>query len=435
VLGSISMSRALTLFLIAALNFAGEVNAQQQNGSAVATREQQIEAEQRQKATTLTSGTLPHKERLFLKTMNRISDALQVGPVHVQVGGLPGGAGLSAGPGLEWRSRSDDIRLGTSLIGSVNQYYMGRSGLLLPNLADRRLSIGVFGAYSYAPTLDYYGPGPDSLKANRTDYLEEDTSVDLRFRWSPPRTHVSWDANLGLLFVNVGPGTSSSIPSTETVFGPAQAPGIDVQSNFARAAYLIDVNYLDSGIDYGNILFDYRNAPFDYRHVPLNPHKGIRAVAGWQQYFDIVHGDFSFGRLSADAEGYIPFWNKKRVIALHAGTELSYHRDDQVVPFYLQPTLGGPDDNRGFRRYRFYDENVIRLNAEYRWEVTSGFNLAAFGDAGKVFNKPGQISLSNLESSVGFGLRFTTYKRLLARIDTGFSHEGFQVWLQLRYPF
>jgi outer membrane translocation and assembly module TamA len=139
--------------------------------------------------------------------------------------------------------------------------------------------------------------------------------------------------------------------------------------------------------------------------------------------------------LSADAEGYIPFWNKKRVIALHAGTELSYHRDDQVVPFYLQPTLGGPDDNRGFRRYRFYDENVIRLNAEYRWEVTSGFNLAAFGDAGKVFNNPGQISLSNLESSVGFGLRFTTYKRLLARIDTGFSNEGFQVWFQLRYPF
>ena len=434
-LGPISMPTAVTLFLIAAVNFADELNAQQQSGSAVATRQEQIEAEQRQKATTLTSETPPHEERLFLKTMKRISDVLQVGPVHVQVGGLPGGSGLSAGPALEWRSRSDDIRLGTSLIGSVRQYYMGRSGLLLPNLADRRLSIGVFGAYSYAPTLDYYGPGPDSLKENRTDYLEENTSVDLRFRWSPPRTHVSWDANLGLLFVNVGPGTSSSIPSTETVFGPAQAPGIDVQSNFARAAYLIDFNYLDSGIDYGNILFNYRNAPFDYRYVPLNPRKGIRAVAGWQQYFDIVHGDFSFGRLSADAEGYIPFWNKKRVIALHAGTELSYHRNDQVVPFYLQPTLGGPDDNRGFRRYRFYDDNVIRLNAEYRWEVTSGFNLAAFADAGKVFNKPGQISLSNLESSVGFGLRFTTYKRLLVRIDTGFSHEGSQVWFQLRYPF
>src|SRR5262245_39380814 len=173
------MSAAQQLFLIGAVNFAGELNAQQQNGSAVATRAEQIEAEQRQKATTLTSDTPPHKERLFLKTMNRIPDFLQMGPVHVQVGGLPGGAGLSAGPALEWRSRSDDIRLGTSLIGSVRQYYMGRAGPVLPNLADRRLSIALFGAYSYAPTLDYYGPGPDSLKENRTDYLEENTSVDL----------------------------------------------------------------------------------------------------------------------------------------------------------------------------------------------------------------------------------------------------------------
>jgi hypothetical protein len=29
-----------------------------------------------------------------------------------------------------------------------------------------------------------------------------------------------------------------------------------------------------------------------------------------------------------------------------------------VVPFYVQPTLGGPDDLRGFRRFRFRDDNA-----------------------------------------------------------------------------
>ena len=113
-LGPISMSTAVTLFLIAAVIFAGELNAQQQSSSAVATRQGQIEAEQTQKAATLTSDTPPHEERLFLKTMKRISDVLQLGPVHVQVGGLSGGAGLSAGPALEWKSRSQQYNAVTS---------------------------------------------------------------------------------------------------------------------------------------------------------------------------------------------------------------------------------------------------------------------------------------------------------------------------------
>ena len=39
------------------------------------------------------------------------------------------------------------------------------------------------------------------------------------------------------------------------------------------------------------------------------------------------------------------------------------------VPFYLQRTLGGPDDLRGFRHLRFRDRNALLLQAEYRWEI------------------------------------------------------------------
>ena len=235
--------------------------------------------------------------------------------------------------------------------------------------------------------------------------------------------------------MNVGPGTSSHIAPTPSVFGPAEAPGIDEQSDFFRAGYFIDFDYRDIFLEARRYIDTPPPDSRRFRDIFLDARQGTRVIVGYQQYFDLVHDRYSFGRLVADVEHYLPFYNKKRVIALYAGTELSYHPEDQVVPFYLQPTLGGPDDNRGFRRYRFYDENLIRLNVEYRLEVCYGFDIALFGDAGKVFNKPAQISLSNLESSVGFGLRFKTPLKAAMRIDTGFSHEGFQTWVQFNYLF
>ena len=94
----------------------------------------------------------------------------------------------------------------------------------------------------------------------------------------------------------------------------------------------------------------------------------------------------------------------------------------------MQPTLGGYDDLRGFRPRRFYDENSFVLNAEYRWEICTGLDMAVFGDAGKVFHRPGDFNLSHLQPSAGFGLRLNNQQSTVMRLDTGFSREGFQVW-------
>src|SRR5262249_10897845 len=139
---------------------------------------------------------------------------------------------------------------------------------------------------------------------------------------------------------------------------------------------------------------------------------------------------FSFNRLSAVGEHYIPFWNQKRVIALRGSTILNFHSDHQVVPFYLQPTLGSDTELRGFRRYRFYDENSIALTAEYRWEISTGLDMALFADSGEVFHRPDDFKLSEMDASAGFGLRLKNLRRVVARLDMGFSREGFQVWLK-----
>jgi outer membrane protein assembly factor BamA len=97
--------------------------------------------------------------------------------------------------------------------------------------------------------------------------------------------------------------------------------------------------------------------------------------------------------------------------------------------------LGGSDDLRGYRPFRFYDNNSLVFNAEYRWEVFSGLDMALFADAGKVYPRWQQTNFENLEASFGFGFRFNVRNDVFLRIDTGFSHEGFQVWFKFNNVF
>ncbi|MBL8222062.1 MAG: hypothetical protein JNL62_22685, partial [Bryobacterales bacterium] len=93
------------------------------------------------------------------------------------------------------------------------------------------------------------------------------------------------------------------------------------------------------------------------------------------------------------------------------------------------------DDLRGFRPFRFADRNMVLYNAEYRFEVFAGLDGAIFADAGKVFPRRGMLNFRDLEGSVGFGLRFNVKNATFLRIDTGFSHEGFQVWFKFNDVF
>src|SRR5262249_60670823 len=126
----------------------------------------------------------------------------------------------------------------------------------------------------------------------------------------------------------------------------------------------------------------------------------------YDRYYAEDPSIFSFNRLSAVGEQYIPFLNQKRVIALREKAVFSFHSGDQVVPFYLQPTLGSDTELRGFRRYRFYDENSIAFTAEYRWEIGNGFDTAAFADFGQVFHRPDEIFTFGMECLGGFWFQF-----------------------------
>ena len=138
-------------------------------------------------------------------------------------------------------------------------------------------------------------------------------------------------------------------------------------------------------------------------------------------------------RLDLDATQYIPFFNRTRVIALHGASSLTTTNGTQQVPFYLQPTLGGPDTLRGYRFQRFYGNNSTMVTAEYRWDASPIVQMVAFADGGKGVRHAGSSGTSTAcKRDVGFGLRFKNITRKTSSaFDTGFSHEGFQIWFRV----
>ncbi|MGH9675304.1 MAG: BamA/TamA family outer membrane protein [Bryobacteraceae bacterium] len=69
-------------------------------------------------------------------------------------------------------------------------------------------------------------------------------------------------------------------------------------------------------------------------------------------YRDSTKG--SHRRIDLRAQQYIPFFSKQRVIALRGYTAMTDARSGHRIPFYLQPTLGGPDTMRGFHPFRYH---------------------------------------------------------------------------------
>ena len=94
------------------------------------------------------------------------------------------------------------------------------------------------------------------------------------------------------------------------------------------------------------------------------------------------------------------------------------------VPFYLQEFLGGSHTLRGFASFRFRGTDSLLLQAEYRWEPAGALEFAAYVDAGQVAARTADLSLSELRTSYGVGLRIKSWQAVMIRMDLAWSEEG-----------
>ncbi|MEO8593250.1 MAG: BamA/TamA family outer membrane protein [Candidatus Solibacter sp.] len=320
------------------------------------------------------------------------------------------GSGFTIGPTYTKPMWDGKLNLLVDARAAVNQSYGGRVELSAPHLFNDRAFVTFSTQHRNISEMPYYGSGPDSSKTGRSDYRLEDTNFETR-----PGVRIFRGLSAGLigsyLAVNTGPGHATLYASTEEQFGPAAAPGIDRQTNFWRGGVFVE---------------------YDWRDQTSYPTSGGRYSAQYVRNLDRNLGAYSFLRLDLDASQYIPLFNRTRVFALHGSSSLTTAGNGQLVPFYLQPTLGSSNTLRGYRFNRFYGDNSVMINGEYRWFCSPAVDMAVFADAGKVFQRWEQWNFHHLESDVGFSVRFKgRAARPAFSFDTGFSHEGFQIWFRV----
>jgi hypothetical protein len=380
------------------------------------TRAGQIELQREQKAASLKPQTPEKGETILNRIQNNQLFERITGEIEgwrIKMGGLVPYSGFSLGPEYYRHLLHEQAIFQTTLVASYKEFYKLDSSFRLPALADDHAFASLEGMTLSYPRVDYYGPGPNSQKTGRSDYSLEETGFTATAGVKPLR-HFQIGATGGYLLTHVGPGDDDALAQTDQIFTPQTTPGLFNASNFA---------------DVGGFL------QYDWRDHPGDPAHGGFYTARYASFDDVRRGAYGFQRLDLQAQQYFGFLNDQHVIALRARVETTQPWAGGQVPFYLQPTLGGPDDLRGFRAFRFYDNNAAVLNGEYRWNLIGSVGMALFVDAGQVYDKWQQINFRSLHHDYGFGFRVKSGNAVFMRVDTAFSREGVYVWARFNSIF
>jgi outer membrane protein assembly factor BamA len=332
---------------------------------------------------------------------------------HPGIGGLATGSGIAIGSDFRKEGLAGGINLKASAKASLRHYQKYEFGVEIPRIANHEVFLEFNGRQRNYPQEDFYGIGSNSSKADRTDYRLEDTSFTAT-AGVRPKLWLTAGLRGGILNTNTGHGTDTRYQSTENVFSETAAPAVGSQPHYYQSGAFVDV---------------------DYRDNRLNPRAGGHYVANVTSFKDHSLDQFSFNQFDIEAQQYFPFFNKRRVIAVRALATLTQTPNDQQVPFFMLPALGGSESLRGFQQFRFHDRNRVLMNLEYRWEVFSGLDMALFGDAGQVAKEVSDLSLNHLKTSYGIGFRFNTARSVFLRLDVGRSNEGQLIFLKFGHVF
>ena len=410
-------SRRFAMFLaVSSVAISIAARAQDVSSSSATPRAQAVIDAEQEKAKNLQPQEPPHGE---LKFDHIEKDVL--GPVFntngpsLKFGGLPTGGGFSLGPQYTRQGLlADHLIINTYIVGSTRKWYGGGSSIDFHDLFNGHLELKTDAAYENSASVWYFGEGPNSSKDNKTDFRREFTKTHFSALGHFFDQKLTLGYTVGGLLTHIGPGDLSGTPPTQQLFTEFDTPGLGQQSNFVTGT--------------ATVLLDFSRPGFS------NP-QGLQLEADDSQFFDQSGNQANFHLLQTQATYYRPLTNGMRTLVFRVRNETAFAHVPQAVPFYLQPTLGGPDDLRGYDRYRFYGNGNSLASAEYRWSISQTLEMAIFGDGGNVYERPGLIGFRDFRGDGGVGFRVKNKQATVMRFDIGFSPEGVNVWFVFNDAF
>ena len=284
----------------------------------------------------------------------------------------------------------------------------------------------VFNLYAQATSLNklyYFGLGNDSTLAGQSVFGMTQTIVG----GSVIKPVYEWQAirklNLALLgemngrFVSLRGNHGQANPSIEALHTEATAPGLVTQPAFAQ---------LGQGVRIKPVLRDYLQlnyqATFQEFFAPSNSHYSFLRWTTDLNHTFYLYGHTQSGVKSTDTNGpdecgplteeCPPVSHSRNLngsIAVRLLLSQSITSGTSVVPFYLQPTLGGSDLNgatalASYQDYRFRAPNLLLLRESFEHSIWGPFGFSFQADQGKVALARGDIAFDHLKHSFASGL-------------------------------
>jgi len=270
---------------------------------------------------------------------------------------------------------------------------------------ERGSALYIEARYRDFPQSVYYGGGSTSLKSNRADYSLSGVSVEgVWQRQFDSSSGLSLRG--GVLDLHVGTGTNPALVNFEERFAAATIPGALEQPRF---------------ITFGVGLVH------DTREHPGAPDDGTFVGVALRRFATGGSPDLDFTRMTFDARAYAKPITDRGVIAVRALLSSDFTDSGGPTPFYLQQSLGGGDTIRGLPSYRFQDQALYVLTAEYRWRVHRHVEIAPFVDVGNTAAAISRLTFRSLKVGPGLAIRVRTNHRTLARLEWATSSEGYRI--------
>jgi hypothetical protein len=330
-----------------------------------------------------------------------------------------------AAPSGAWRAGTYVTLLHSPATSGVTIRQPGAPGTSTPIRPRELPIIDLFTQTISLKTINYFGPGQQSVEGGRTVFGERQTIAGAA---------VVYPIDFGILealrpalvggingrFIDIRTGTSNDVPSIEQVYNDAIAPGLNEQRGFLElrggirfspsfASGRVNLNYavaIQRFHTSSDVRSSFNRWTLDLRHdIPLYRNAsstGPRPFNG---------PDSCKAEPDASSECPPVQWSRNRSGSIGFRVLMigSWTGDQNRVPFYLQPTLGGSDINgerllASYADYRFRDPNLFAVQESVEHSIWGPFGVFAMGEHGKVASDVGGLNFSGLASSATVGV-------------------------------
>ena len=327
-------------------------------------------------------------------------------------GGLGTGSGFAFGVNIARKNfLGTGWQLDVPIEYSTNLYAGLGVYLTVPIVPNNKVSVRTGFHYYDRPEEDFFGFGARSAEADRSNFRLEKRLFTLALE-TRPWNNLVLGFPVSLSNSGISEGKDNRFPGLQQQFDTSQIPGV-TGANLVSWGMFLD---------------------WDYRDDVALPSTGGRLHVEAGYFQDTGQQDFRFTRYNLEAVQYLPL-DDGHVVVIRLLGLVNDEKGNTQIPLSEKTILGGRETMRGFREFRFRDDNAILFNFEYRWRIWRFADLILFFDEGQVAAEPGDFSLSELRSSRGIGLRFRGRESQIFRFDAGHSAEGWRYYMSFELVF